>query len=267
MLESKKLFLFDIDGVIKSGDVFLDGSKELCEFIDQIGGKSIFITNNSSKNVNDYVEYFKKNGFDVGKENFITALTITISYLKKHHKNDLIFAVGTKSFVEGLKENGLNVTENPETKSQVAVIGYDTELSYSKITNLCKVLQTNKSITYYATNEDLRCPVPYGFIPDCGAMVKMVEIATDKTPTFLGKPAPFMVEEALKQTGFSKEQSLVIGDRLYTDIACGINAGVDTCVVFTGEVQKEDLIATKFKPTFQFESVKEILETLKAEHK
>ena len=95
----------------------------------------------------------------------------------------------------------------------------------------------------------------------------MVEIATDKTPTFLGKPAPFMVEEALKQTGFSKEQSLVIGDRLYTDIACGINAGVDTCVVFTGEVQKEDLIDTKFKPTFQFESVKEILETLKAEHK
>ena len=87
----------------------------------------------------------------------------------------------------------------------------------------------------------------------------MITESTGKKPTYLGKPSKEVVELCLQLSGFSKKETLVVGDRLYTDIACGINGGVDTCVVFTGEATKEDLENTPYKPTYQFENVQELL--------
>ena len=262
-LKNKKLFLFDIDGVLKLGDNIIDGSKELLDYIDSINGMSILITNNSTKGNKSYVEYFKKLGFkNLLAENFLTALDVTRIYLEEHHKNDKIFVVGTQSMVNELKQCGFNVIENVEENIDVLLVGYDNELTYKKIQNACEILQTQK-VTYLATNVDLICPMPFGFVPDCGGTVEFIKFATQKTPKFIGKPAPDMVNESLKISGFSKDQTLVIGDRLYTDIACGINAGVETCVVFSGEAKKEDLKNTKFIPTYQFESVRELYEFLK----
>ena len=264
MLKDKKLFLFDIDGVIKLGDVVVDGAIQLYDYINKIGGKSIFITNNSTKGGKDYVSYFEKLGFQVDETNFLTALTVTTEYLKKHYPNDLIHVMGTKSLVEELKKNGLRVTQEYDKNVPVVLVGYDTELTFDKVVTVCKLLQT-LDVTYFATNLDLKCPVPYGFIPDCGAITSFIQIATDKEPKFLGKLAPEMVFQALSATKFKKEETLVIGDRLYTDIACGINAGVDTCAVFMGEVQEKDLETSEIQPTYKFQSVKELLEAIKSE--
>lgn len=261
MLKYKRLFLFDIDGVIRLGDKIIDGSIQLYDYIKKIGGKSIFITNNSTKGARDYVQTFKNYGFDVDESNFLTALTITVDYLKKHHSKDLIYVMGTNSLFEELVKNDLNATKDYNKNIKVALVGYDNELTFDKVVTTCKVLQT-LDVTYLATNVDLKCPVSYGFIPDCGGIVKFIEIATDKEPKFLGKPAPEMVFKALEVTNFNKEQTLVIGDRFYTDIACGINAGVDTCAVLTGEINKDDIKTTSYKPTYIFDSVKELLDEL-----
>ena len=262
-LKEKRLFLFDIDGVLKLGDEIIDGSKELLKYIDEIGGLSVLITNNSTKSNTSYVEYFKKFGFENLKaNNFLTALDVTKIYLENNCKNDKIFVVGTKSMFDELQKSGFNVTDKIEDDITVLLVGYDNELTYKKIQDACNILQT-KQVRYLATNVDLICPMPFGFVPDCGAIVEFIKFATQKTPKFIGKPEPDMVFESLKMSGFSKEQTMVIGDRWYTDIACGINAGVDTCVVFTGEAQKEDLKTTEFVPTYQFQSVKELLEELK----
>lgn len=261
-LSNKKLFLFDIDGVIKVGDVLIDGAIDLFNYINSIGGKSIFITNNSTKGCKAYVDYFTNLGFSVDESNFITALSVSVSYLKTHHQNDKIFVLGTQSLYNELIKNGLNATNEVEPNIKVVLVGYDNELTYKKMADACKVLQT-QNVVYLATNSDLKCPVDFGFIPDCGAITDMIKTTTGKQPKFLGKPAPDMVLQSLQNTGFSKQQTLVIGDRLYTDIACGNNAGVDTCVVFTGEAQPQDIAGSQYLVQYQFNSVKQLLQAIK----
>lgn len=262
-IKDKRLFLFDIDGVIKLGDTLIDGAFDLYNHIKSIGGKSLFITNNSTKSLTDYVKYFKNLGFDTNESEFITALSITTKYLLKYHKNDKIFVVGTKSLVGELKSVNLNITENFENNVNVVLVGFDNELNYKKITDACNILQ-NQKVVYLATNPDLRCPMPFGYIPDCGAIVDLIYKATELSPKYLGKPEPDMVNLALDENKmYTKEQTVVVGDRLYTDIACGINAGVDTCVVFTGEATKEKILDSIYNPTYEFYSVKEMLEEIK----
>ena len=122
-----------------------------------------------------------------------------------------------------------------------------------------------KDVPFYATNPDLRCPIDFGFIPDCGAICDMITATTDKKPVYLGKPNKEVVRMCLLDSGFSEEETIVVGDRLYTDIACGINAGVDTCVLFTGEAKKEDMLDTPYKASYEFENVRTFLEAILGE--
>ena len=263
MLTDKKLFLFDIDGVIKLGDTLIDGALDLYDYIRLIGGKFVMITNNSTKGTADYVKEFHRFGFeDLNESNFMTALTVTVDYLEKTHKNDLIFVSGTKSFLSELQRNGLNVTDRIVEGIDAVLLGYDNELTYRKICDVCEILQTQE-VDYLATNLDLRCPMPFGFVPDCGAIADFIAAATERKPKFLGKPSPEIVCRAMQKNGFEKFQTLVIGDRLYTDIACGVNAGVETCIVFSGEAKAEDLKDSAIRPDYRFESVKELFEALK----
>jgi HAD superfamily hydrolase (TIGR01450 family) len=261
-LRTKKLFLFDIDGTIAVGDTLYPGSKELLEYIDQIGGKAYFITNNSTKSGQDYVDKFKESfHLNVTEDRFITSGYMTISFLKENFSDKKIYVLGTASFISELKKNSLNITEKYEKDIECAVVAYDSELSYEKLTEASRVLLTT-SVPYYATNPDLRCPSSFGFIPDCGAICHMLEDTTDKSPIYLGKPSAEVVDICIKASGFSPEETLVVGDRLYTDIACGINANVDTCVLFTGEAKPEHIVSTPYKPTYSFDTVSDLLDAL-----
>lgn len=262
-LKQKRLFLFDIDGTLSLGNTLFDGSRELIEYIASIGGKAVYITNNSTKSVDAYIEKFARWGLTTDASNFITASFITVDWLQKHFPKEKIFAVGTRSFVKELRKAGLTVTETPDEDVKCVLVGFDSELTYEKLTNACKLLQTKPELTFAATNPDLVCPIDYGFIPDCGSICQMIVNAVKREPIYLGKPNPAMVEYSLHTTGFSPEQTLVVGDRLYTDIACGIAAKVDTCLVYTGEAKEADLADTEFMPTFVFENVRKLLEAVK----
>lgn len=259
MLKNKKLFLFDIDGTLAVDDTLFDGSDELLQSITERGGVSYFITNNSTKSGRDYVEKFAKWNITVAEDQFITAGYMTKIFLKKNFQNQKIFVLGTDSFLKELRDGGLMVTGEPEPDTACVVTAYDSELTYHKITNACQVLSAD-DLPYYATNPDLCCPTSFGFIPDCGAICNMIAAATGKLPEYLGKPNKEIAELCISRSGFSKEETLVVGDRLYTDIACGINAGVETCVLFTGEAQRTDLEYAEFKPNYYFETVRGLLE-------
>ncbi len=259
-LKQKKLFLFDIDGTLAVGDTLYEGSADLLKYIDDIGGKSYFITNNSTKSGKDYVEKFR-NAFhlETTADQFVTSGYMTLRFLKTHYAKQKIYVLGTASFVEELKKNDLNVVETAEDNIACVVVAYDSELTYNKLTEACKVLFTT-DVPFYGTNPDLRCPIDFGFIPDCGSICDMITATTDKKPQYLGKPSKEVVELCLKLSGFTPEETLVVGDRLYTDIACGINGGVDTCVVFTGEATPEDIKDTPYQPDYVFETIKELYE-------
>lgn len=262
MLTDKKLFLFDIDGTIAVGDTLYDGSRELLTHIENIGGKAYYITNNSTKSSDDYVQKFRNCfGLETTEDQFITSGFMTIRFLKEHFSDQKIFVLGTGSLIAELRKNGLTVTETAEDGIDCVVAAYDSELSYEKLIQICKVLSTT-DVPYYATNPDLCCPIDFGFIPDCGAICQMIEHATGKTPVYLGKPAREVVDLCIRTSGFTPKQTLVVGDRLYTDILCGVNAGVDTCVVYTGEATPEEVKASSYQPTFAFENIRKLYEAL-----
>lgn len=261
MLKDKKLFLLDIDGTIALDTTLIDGTLDFMKYVLEIGGKYIFITNNSTRSIDDYVIKFEKLGIKVDDSNFVTSSYATALYLKENYEDKKIFVLGTKSFIEELIKFGINVTEEKDEDIACAVVGFDNELQYKKIENICELLLT-RDIDYIATNPDLVCPTTFGFIPDCGAICEMIYHAVKREPLYIGKPNKKIVEMCLKQTGFTKDETLVIGDRLYTDIACGINGKVDTCVLFTGEAKKEDLKDTEFIPTYSFDSIKELYEEI-----
>jgi len=266
-MKRKKLFLFDIDGTLSIGNTLFDGSAELLKYIESIGGKSYYITNNSTQSEQDYVQKFRSAfGLETTEDLFVTSGYLTLKFLKENYSDKKIYVLGTTSYIEELRKNHLDVTEEYEERIDCVLVGYDSELNYAKLTEASKILQTT-DVPFYATNPDLRCPIDFGFVPDCGAICNMLTATTDKTPIYLGKPNQKMIEHCLAASGFTKEETLVVGDRLYTDIACGINAGVDTCLVFTGEASREDLNDTLYPPTFIAENVRELLSQLKESRK
>lgn len=263
VLKNKKLFLFDIDGTIAVGNDLLEGTLALLNYIENVGGKAYYITNNSTKSNADYVEKFKNSfGLCTTEDLFITSGYMTLQFLLKNYAREKVYVLGTASFISELRKNGLHITETAEEGIACVVVAYDSELSYNKLIECCKILSTT-DVPFYGTNPDLCCPIDFGFIPDCGSICQMITNSTGKEPIYLGKPSPEVVRRCQEASGFSDEETLVVGDRLYTDIACGINAGVDSCVVFTGEATANDLQDTPYPPTYAFENVNELLNVIR----
>lgn len=261
MLKEKRLFLFDIDGTLAVGDTLFPSTRALLSHIEDIGGISIFITNNSTKSRADYVKKFQKWDLHTEEWQFITAGYITMLYLKKQFPQDKIYVLGTDSFIQELENQGLTITQNADEDAACALIGYDSQLTYQKLVTACQVL-SRPLIPYLATNPDLCCPAPFGFIPDCGAICNMLESSTGRRPLYLGKPSQEVVRLSLEIAGFTRDQTLVVGDRLYTDIACGIAGGVETCLLLTGEAKKQDLDSTPYRPDYCIEDISEFFRCL-----
>lgn len=258
-LKDLKLFLLDMDGTIYLDDDLFDGTLDLLEHIKEIGGRYIFMTNNSSKSVDKYIEKLEKLGIKSTAEDFLTSTNATVLYLKKKNYK-MIYAFGTESFKEQLKDADLPITEVLSDDIDCLCMGFDTELTFKKLEDACILL--NRGVDYIATNPDWVCPTWYGFVPDCGSVSQMLYNATKRNPKFIGKPQPEMALLAMEKTGFKKEETVVIGDRLYTDIACGVNAGVHTIFVLSGEGTMADVEESDTKPEFVRRNVREIYEEI-----
>lgn len=259
-LKQKKLFLLDMDGTIYIDTQLFDGTIEFLEYIKEIGGRYMFVTNNSSKSVDKYIEKLASLGIEATAEDFLTSANATIAHLKKKNYKK-IYAFGTQSFRTQLADANLPITTQLEDDIDCLCMGFDTELTFQKLEDACILL--GRGVDYVATNPDWVCPTWYGYVPDCGSVSAMLYNATKRNPLFIGKPQPAMVELALEKTGFKKEEAIVIGDRLYTDIACGVNAGISSAFVLSGEGTLEDIETSEAKPEFVFNNIKELFENLK----
>lgn len=259
-LKHKKLWLLDMDGTIYNENQIFEGTLDFLNQIRQNGGRYIFITNNSSKSVADYVKKVNDMNIPAGYEDFYTSSQATAMYIKEHYPGQTVYCMGTRSLVQELRESGLHVVTEPDNSATVVLIGFDTENTSEKIRNTCIML--GKDVAYLATNPDLVCPVSFGYIPDCGSMSIMLKNATGKEPFFIGKPEPIMVDCVLKKYKKKPVEAVIVGDRLYTDIKTGARAGVDTICVLSGEATMEDIRQGEVKPDYIFQSVKEIYEGL-----
>ena len=258
-LKDKRLFLLDMDGTIYLDDRLFDGTAEFLAHVQAIGGRAMYLTNNSSKSVESYVDKLSRMGLRAAPEDFLTSVNATVLYLRqKNHRK--IYAFGTASFRQQLRQGGLPVTDVLAEDIDCLCMGFDTELTFQKLEDACILL--NRGVEYVATNPDWVCPTWYGSVPDCGSVAEMLYRATGRRPSFIGKPEPDMVELAVKETNFTKEQTILLGDRLYTDIKSGVRAGVDTVLVLSGEATLKDLAASDVKPTYVMKDIREFLNNL-----
>ena len=260
-LKDIKLFLFDMDGTLYLGDRLFDFTKELLSTIRQNKAKYLFMTNNSSKSVSSYIKKLERLGIASEYDDFMTSSQATVYYLKKHLPDAKLYVCGTESLKEELLIHGFCVTENIE-QTDAVIMGNDTELTFKKLDDVCRIL-TARDVPYIATNPDYVCPTEYGFVPDCGSVCDMIRNAVKKRPLVIGKPQALMPQLAMQKWGVSPEQTAVIGDRIYTDIKSGINAGCVTVLVMSGETDEKTLAASPDKPDFVFSSGKEILDAIR----
>lgn len=258
-LKKKKLFLLDMDGTIYLDDNLFCCVKEFLKYVKDTGGKYLFVTNNSSRGSDRYVEKLARLGISSTEDDFISSTEATVLYLKKKAYKK-IYVFGTDSFKHRLSMSGLPVTDTLSDDTDCLCLAYDTELTYKKLEDACKLL--NRDIDYVATNPDLTCPTEYGYVPDCGSIAEMIYNATKKRPKFIGKPEPEMVLLAMEKYGYKKDDTVIIGDRLYTDIACGINSGVSSIFVLSGEGTEEDIQKYKITPDYIYKDIKELYEFL-----
>ncbi len=252
-LKDKKLYLLDMDGTLYIGEQLFAGTKRFLSFIKERGGRYMFLTNNSSKGIDSYVAKMKRLGIDALPEDFFTSVDATIRFLapKNYQK---IYAFGTESFKRQLKEAGFPITDRLEEGIDCLCMGFDTELTFRKLEDAC-ILLGNPAVDYIATNPDWVCPTEFGYVPDCGSVSTMLYNATKRLPQFIGKPQPEMIELAIEKAGYQKEDAIIFGDRLYTDIKSGFNAGITTVFVLSGEGTVEDVMSSDVKPDFIFKDI------------
>lgn len=260
-LKNKKLWLLDMDGTIYLGNGIFKGTLDFLNQIEKNGGRYVFLTNNSSKGKDDYVKKVSKMGIKADENSFYTSVDAAVMLLKNRFGSELIYAQGTHSFIKNLREGGLNVTEKYDENAKCVIVAFDTELTLEKLSATCRTLLIE--VPYYATNPDWVCPTEFGYVPDCGSMCFGIEKATGKSPVYIGKPGPVMINEAIKKFGAKKEDAVMVGDRIYTDVASGVNAGVDTVLVLSGETTADVCNKSEVKPSLVLSDVGEIARIIK----
>ena len=262
ILREIRLFLFDMDGTLYLGNRLFDFTLELLDTIKSTGRRYLFMTNNSSKSVEDYIKKLDKLGIEATRDDFITSSQATAYYLKQNYPDHRLYVCGTQSLKKELEREGFVVTECLEDVDCI-VMGFDTELTFQKLEDVSKLLLTRDNLPYIATNPDYVCPTEFGSVPDCGSVCDMIYNATGKRPIVIGKPSPLMPQLAMAEHGFTKEETAVVGDRIYTDVKSGLNAGITGILVLSGETTREILEESEDKPHLVLEDASAIIAALK----
>jgi len=255
VLKKKKLFVLDMDGTFYLGSNIIDGSLRFIGKLREYKKDFLFYTNNSSRDSEFYLKKLGGMGLDLEGVRVVTSGDITVDYLQKHFRKKQVYLVGTEFLERNFRRAGIELAQH---RADVVVMGFDTTLTYEKISKACKFIR--EGAVFLATNPDLNCPIEHGFIPDCGSMCRMITASTGVEPKYLGKPYKETIEGIKNITGCDNDDMVFIGDRLYTDIAIGAQNGITSILVLTGEATLKDLEESPVQPDFVFDSLAHIIE-------
>jgi HAD superfamily hydrolase (TIGR01450 family) len=243
-LYNKKLFVLDMDGTFYRGGILIEGALEFVETLKNAGKDYIFFTNNSSSDSLKYVNKLGSMGLTVTSDKIITSGTVTADWINKFHAGKSVYLVGTSYLRNEFLTAGIKLVEDG---ADMVVVGFNTGTTYDQLTKACDLIRAGAM--FVATHPDTTCPTETGFVPDCGAVTAFIIAATGgAVPEILGKPNRETLDYILNITGYSKEDLVFVGDRLYTDIAIGKLNGVLTALVLTGETAMSDIENSPYKP-------------------
>ena len=253
-IRSKKAFISDMDGVIYHGNKLLPGVQEFVEWMKSENKKFLFLTNSSERTQKELQEKMSRLGIDVDQSVFYTSALATANFLASQKPNGTAFIIGEAGLINAMYNVGYTMNNvNPD----YVVVGDTRSYSFEKIEQAVNLVL--KGAKLIGTNPDITGPVEDGIVPATKALIAPIELSTGRTAYFVGKPNPLMMRIALKKIGCNREDSLIIGDRMDTDIIAGIESEIDTLLVLTGISTMKTVDKSPYRPTYILDGVKDLV--------
>lgn len=258
MLKNYKGYLIDLDGTMFRGNEPIDGAKAFIDWLQQKQIPYVFVTNNSSATLAQVAAKLNRMEIAANEDQVITSSKACANYIKNKVKDPLVYMIGEEGLYEALKAKGISITDQDD--ANVVVIGIDRDINYEKLANAA--LAVRKGAVFISTNSDVAIPSERGLLPGNGSLTAVISVSTGQEPTFIGKPEPIIINEALNQLDLPKKEIMMVGDNYATDITAGIRAGIDTLMVFTGVTQKEELPNLEIQPTYYVDNLRDWVEKI-----
>ncbi|MCX5771823.1 MAG: HAD-IIA family hydrolase [Candidatus Hydrogenedentes bacterium] len=252
-MAAPKNYLVDMDGVLVRGRTVIPGAQEFVQRLKARDAKFLVLTNNPMYVPADLSHRLRIIGLDIGAENIFTSALATAMFLKTQGGPRTAFVIGESGLTSALHDAGFVITDH---KPQYVVLGETQSYNLEMVTKAVRLVAAGAK--FIATNPDASGPAEGGIVPACGAMAALIESATGRSAFFIGKPNPLMMRTALNYIDAHSEQTVMVGDRMDTDIVAGVQAGMETILVLTGVTRREDLYWWPYQPTHVIESVAQI---------
>lgn len=253
-IKSKEGFIIDMDGVIYHGNKILPGVNDFLNWMENNGKKYLFLTNASQKTPKELHEKLKRLGINVTEEHFYTSALATASFLASQKPNGSAFIIGDAGLIHAMYSAGYTTNNvNPD----YVVVGDTSGYNFEKIEQAVNLVL--KGARLIGTNPDISGPVENGITPSVKALIAPIEIAAGKKAYFVGKPNPLMMRIALKRLGVKREDAIVIGDRMDTDIRCGLESEIDTLLVLSGITTREEIDNYPYRPQYVLNGVVDLV--------
>ncbi|MCF7929010.1 MAG: HAD-IIA family hydrolase [Spirochaetales bacterium] len=252
-LRAKKAFICDMDGVIYHGNRLLPGAGQFVDWLKRENKKFLFLTNSSERSPKELMQKLSRLGIEVGEENFYTSALATARFLAAQSPGCSVYAVGEAGLLNALYDWGLTMND---MSPDYVIIGETRSYSFEKIERAIRLVISGARLI--GTNPDLTGPSEGGISPACGALTSPIELSTGKKAYYVGKPNPLMMRNALKRLESRREDTVIIGDRMDTDIIAGIEAEIETVLVLSGVTAMEDLHSFAYRPRLVLSGVSDI---------
>ncbi len=254
-LLKKKGFICDMDGVIYHGNRLLPGVTEFLEWLKENHKEYLFLTNSGQYTPRELQQKLGRMGLDVDESHFYTSALATAHFLNSQAPGCSAYVMGEHGILNALYDAGITYNDvNPD----YVVVGEPSGYSLDMITRAIRLVQNGARLI--GTNYDLTGPTETGIAPACRALLAPIELATGKQAYYMGKPNPLMMRTGLKLLGVHSEESVIIGDRMDTDIIAGIESGLDTVLVLSGVTSREEYLNFPYRPRLILEGVGDIPE-------
>ena len=252
-LRSKKGFLCDMDGVIYHGNQLLPGVKQFVSWLQEEGKSFLFLTNSSERSPRELAQKLSRMGMDVDESHFYTSALATAKFVASQSPGCTAFVIGAPGLFNALYEAGITMNDvNPD----YVIVGETSNYNYESILKAVHFVQNGARLI--GTNTDMTGPSERGIIPACRALVSPIELTTERSAYFVGKPNPLMMRTGLKMLGCHSAEAAMIGDNMQTDIVAGVETGLDTVLVLSGVTTAEQVNAFPYRPHYVLSGVGEI---------
>ena len=253
-LSEKKGYICDMDGVIYHGNRLVDGAKEFVNWLKNEHKRFLFLTNSSAKSPKELKQKLAHMGIEVPVEDFFTSAQATASFLASQNPNVGVYVIGESGLINALHDAGFYIDNVNPT---YVIVGESRTYNFEQIELAVHLILNGAKLI--GTNSDVTGPSEKGVAPACRALVSPIEMATGRKAYFIGKPNPLIMRHAIEKIGCRLDDTLIIGDRMDTDIIAGIESGIETALVLSGITKKEDLVMFPYQPTYILERAADIM--------